>query len=37
MTFTLKKIAAAVGLASALVLTGCGQEETVDLSKEKSV
>lgn len=35
MTFTLKKIAAAVGLASALVLTGCGQEETVDLSKVK--
>ncbi|USH01752.1 MetQ/NlpA family lipoprotein [Grimontia kaedaensis] len=35
MTFTLKKIAAAVGLASTLVLTGCGQEETVDLTKVK--
>lgn len=35
MTFTLKKIAATLGLASALVLTGCGQEETVDLSKIK--
>ncbi|KXF79876.1 MetQ/NlpA family lipoprotein [Enterovibrio coralii] len=36
MKFTLKKVAAVVGLASALALTGCGKEEqTVDLSKVK--
>ncbi|WP_407332490.1 MetQ/NlpA family lipoprotein [Enterovibrio sp. 27052020O] len=35
MNFTLKKLAAAAGLVSALALTGCGQEEAVDLTKVK--
>ncbi|MEZ9526589.1 DL-methionine transporter substrate-binding subunit [Enterovibrio norvegicus] len=35
MTFNLKKIATVLGLASALALTGCGEEKAVDLTKVK--